>query len=293
MTPRPIDAEAAERILRILCPGDVKPFRREQVEQELARFREEAEAWRYQDRVRDWMLACFGREIAADKTERAHRFLEEALELVQAIGATRDDAHALVDYVFDREIGDQHQEVGGVLVTLAALCGAVGVRMESAGEDELARVWGKVDVIREKQRQKPHGSPLPVSIPTLALEQARDHKLIDTIVRLRTERDVLQGRVRQVIAHNNELLERFRAPIDAEERLRQQLFEAEVAVRDLKEQRNEEILRADRWHGEADYLRSLVSLAVGMLESYDPARFAADARVADLRKAINEREGRS
>jgi hypothetical protein len=42
----------------------------------------------FQHRVRDWVLACFGEVIAADVTERNHRFLEEALELVQAKGCT-------------------------------------------------------------------------------------------------------------------------------------------------------------------------------------------------------------
>jgi hypothetical protein len=38
------------------------------------------------------MQACFGPEISADRVERNHRFLEEALELVQACGAARETA---------------------------------------------------------------------------------------------------------------------------------------------------------------------------------------------------------
>ena len=37
-----------------------------------------------QSGVTEWMLACFGKKIASDKMERNHRFLEEAIELVQA-----------------------------------------------------------------------------------------------------------------------------------------------------------------------------------------------------------------
>jgi NTP pyrophosphatase (non-canonical NTP hydrolase) len=112
-------------------------------------------------RVLDWMLACFGQEIAADKTERSYRFLEEALELVQAAGCSREDALRLVDYVFGRPVGELHQEVGGVMVTLAAFCSAHARDMDADGETELSRVHSKIEQIREKQKRKPHGSPLP------------------------------------------------------------------------------------------------------------------------------------
>ena len=115
----------------------------------------------FQSRVFPWLIACFGKEIAADPVERNHRFLEEALELVQACGCSQSEAHQLVDYVFSREIGEKGQETGGVMVTLAALCLANGLDMHIAGETELARIWLKVEQIREKQRNKPKHSPLP------------------------------------------------------------------------------------------------------------------------------------
>lgn len=83
----------------------------------------------FQDRVQPWMIACFGTEIAGDTVERNHRFLEEALELVQACGCTQSEAHQLVDYVFGRPVGEKPQEVGGVMVTLAALCLAQSLDM--------------------------------------------------------------------------------------------------------------------------------------------------------------------
>ena len=115
----------------------------------------------YRDRVADWMLACFGSEITADKTERNHRFLEEALELVQSTGCTQSEAHQLVDYVYGREVGEITQEVGGVMVTLAALCSANEVKMQACGEVELARVWENIEKIRKKNAAKPNHSPLP------------------------------------------------------------------------------------------------------------------------------------
>ena len=121
----------------------------------------DGEGQTFQARVQPWLLACFGNEIAADRVERNHRFLEEALELVQATGCTRDEAHQLVDYVFDRPTGDPTQEVGGVMVTIAALCLARGLDMHSAGEDELARIWTKVEAIRDKHATKPNHGPMP------------------------------------------------------------------------------------------------------------------------------------
>jgi len=117
-----------------------------------------------QPRVAPWMLACFGEEISADKVERRHRFTEEALELLQAMDGTRDEALQLVDYVFGRPKGDPHQEVGGVMITLAALCLAADMDMHQAGEDELARIWTKVEKIRAKQAAKPKFSVLPAAI---------------------------------------------------------------------------------------------------------------------------------
>ena len=114
----------------------------------------------YQVRVDEWVLACFGEAISRDRIERNHRFIEEALEAVQANGCTRSEAHQLVDYVYDRPVGDLHQEVGGVMNTLAALCLASGIDMMKAAEVELARVWAKIEKIRAKHAAKPKHSPL-------------------------------------------------------------------------------------------------------------------------------------
>ncbi len=122
---------------------------------------EAGECGTFQARVQPWMMACFGAEISRDHIERNHRFLEEALELVQANGCTASEAHQLVDYTFGRPIGEPVQEVGGVMVTLAALCLASDLDMHNAGETELARIWTKVAQIRAKQAAKPKHSPLP------------------------------------------------------------------------------------------------------------------------------------
>lgn len=115
----------------------------------------------FQTRVQPWLLKCFGAKIANDTVERNHRFIEEALELVQACGGTREDCHALVDYVFNRPVGEKGQEAGGVQVTLAALCIANGIHMHTEANKELERIWQKMPEIRAKQLSKPRGSALP------------------------------------------------------------------------------------------------------------------------------------
>lgn len=134
----------------------------------------------FQNRVKPWMLDCFGSEISRDTVERNHRFLEEALELVQACGCTQSEAHQLVDYVYGRPWGDKPQEVGGVMVTLAALCLAHDIDMHECGELELARILDPsiMDKIRAKQASKPPHSPLPESplkAGALDVQVAGDH----------------------------------------------------------------------------------------------------------------------
>ena len=115
----------------------------------------------YQLRVEDWLNACFPHEVRTDRQERNHRFLEEALELAQANGCSKEHAIALVDYVYSRPEGRPELEVGGVMVTLASLCSATEIDMNEAGDNELKRNWDRIDIIRKKQASKPPGSPLP------------------------------------------------------------------------------------------------------------------------------------
>ena len=120
----------------------------------------------FQTLVTRWISRCFGDESSKDKRERTHRFLEEALELGQAAGATQDEAHALVEYVYGREAGKPDQEVGGVLLTLAGFCSAYGLELHRCAAAEIGRV-NRPEVLekcRIKQAAKkadPLASPLP------------------------------------------------------------------------------------------------------------------------------------
>ncbi len=108
-----------------------------------------------------WLVECVGEHDAHNRTERVHRFTEEALELAQATGCTKEEAHQLVEYVFNRPVGVPVQEVGGVMNTLAALCTANFMDMDECARNELARCWYNIDKIRVKHAAKPKFGPLP------------------------------------------------------------------------------------------------------------------------------------
>ena len=110
-----------------------------------------------------WVRQCMGDAEADDKRQRAFRFFEEALELAQACGMTREEAGALADYTFSRPPAPgPADEVGGVLNTLSALCNAHGISMDGCAESEMAHVWRNLERIRAKHQSKIHPSgPLP------------------------------------------------------------------------------------------------------------------------------------
>jgi hypothetical protein len=117
----------------------------------------------FQHSVGLWARLCFGDKVAADRRIRNFRFLEEALELVQAAGCTKEEALQLVDYVYNRPVGELPQELGGTMVTLAAWAEAHGLDMTQCGWIEQRRCEQPevMEKIRRKQASKIGTSPLP------------------------------------------------------------------------------------------------------------------------------------
>lgn len=96
-----------------------------------------------QIQVKQWAERCFGEAQVASPTQRGLRFLEEAIELYQAVGCDREQAHKLVDFIFDRPVGEPAQEVGGVSVTLLCLCQTLGIDADDAEVAEIDRILSK------------------------------------------------------------------------------------------------------------------------------------------------------
>jgi hypothetical protein len=81
------------------------------------------------------------------------------------------------------------------MVTLAALCNTVGLRIDEEAERELARVWTKIDAIRAKQAAKPTGSALPVALSAPQGEVERLREALDGVDCISRLRDELGGKI--------------------------------------------------------------------------------------------------
>jgi hypothetical protein len=106
--------------------------------------------------VEQWVRTTFGDKMFESKEERAARVFEEAAELYQVFGpGNRAKAHKIVDMVFDKKAGKLHNEIGGVLVTMLALCGNEGLRLDEMANKEITRIKSlPSDGFRKKQRDK-------------------------------------------------------------------------------------------------------------------------------------------
>lgn len=104
-----------------------------------------------QQRVADWVESRGLR--LNDPHERAMRFMEEALELAQACGLEAREVSRLVDYVFAKDPGEVHQEIGGVMTTLFALGHARGLRVLGCAHDEIERIH-KLPAEKFQNRQR-------------------------------------------------------------------------------------------------------------------------------------------
>lgn len=104
--------------------------------------------------VRKWVHDAFG-EKSTRPPERIRRFLEEALELVQAEDITKEEVIRFVDFIWDRPKGEPLQEVGGVMLTLRAYCVSRWYSVAALERLEWARVQSLgLDHFRERQKIK-------------------------------------------------------------------------------------------------------------------------------------------
>ena len=116
----------------------------------------------FQSRVINWLVRCFDISVVTDIKERNFRFFEEATELVQAGGMTKDECLQLIDYVYGRPVGEVKQEVGGTLVTLFGLINAHGLDSEQCAIEEINSCHEHTERIRSKWlNKKIKGGPLP------------------------------------------------------------------------------------------------------------------------------------
>ncbi len=89
--------------------------------------------------VGEWARRCFG-DAAMTIDERIARFVEEAIELAQSVGFPAAGFERLIKYVYARPPGRIPQEIGGVGMTLLALCEVVELSADECEEVEFNRI---------------------------------------------------------------------------------------------------------------------------------------------------------
>lgn len=99
-----------------------------------------------------WVRSTFGDANLTDRTERATRVLEEAVELAQACGVGLGRCGAVMERVYGRPPGEPRLEAIGALFTVLMFC-------ESQGVDPLAGLLAEIErvedpALRERIRRK-------------------------------------------------------------------------------------------------------------------------------------------
>ncbi|WP_244616892.1 hypothetical protein [Rhizobium sp. rho-13.1] len=93
-----------------------------------------------------------------DVAERSARFFEESNETCQAFGMTREEAHALVDYVYGRPVGEPAKEIGAASLTLTSLCIVAGYDRAGCEEADLEKLVRPETIARIRaKRATRHG----------------------------------------------------------------------------------------------------------------------------------------
>jgi NTP pyrophosphatase (non-canonical NTP hydrolase) len=92
----------------------------------------------------------------ADETgpkTRLQRFYEEATELAQAFGISKENLIKQIEITYARDVGEVYQEMGGVMVTLQAFAESMHYSLALAEHDEISRCNAK-DPAHFQQRQR-------------------------------------------------------------------------------------------------------------------------------------------
>lgn len=112
--------------------------------------------YKSRNEVADWLVSTWNDSYLLNVRERGMRIAEEALELGQCCNMTREEAHALVDQVFDKpKEANPAKEIAGVFVCLQACTVALKVDLRDAYVEERDYRWANQEKIRGKHAAKP------------------------------------------------------------------------------------------------------------------------------------------
>lgn len=127
-------------------------------------------------KTHDWFNSTFKRDIQGEgqATDRANRFVEEALELVQAIGITKESIRLQLDRVYSRPVGEVKQEIGGTILTLSLIASSQDLLMDDCWSAAIEDGYARQAKIRAKDAAKRKDSPLPGDIDTVEVAPVLD-----------------------------------------------------------------------------------------------------------------------
>lgn len=106
-----------------------------------------------------WAVEMFG-DIALDRRERVMRFVEEAIELAEAMSLTSSELQAIMVRVYNRPSGNVARELGQCQVTLECLARAIGVDLE----DEATKEFHRIQSIPKAEWERRHAAKVAIGI---------------------------------------------------------------------------------------------------------------------------------
>lgn len=110
----------------------------------------------FQLAIESWVMTAFGYDVLKNRKERCLRALEEVTELAQCGLVSREQAHAIIDQVYDKPVEpNPSKEIAGSLLTILSTASAFDVHnVEIPLNAELDRVWNNIDKVRASQLTK-------------------------------------------------------------------------------------------------------------------------------------------
>lgn len=106
-----------------------------------------------------WAEQTFG-PVALDPEERALRFVEEAIELANALNVSHVTLQAIVSRVWNKDRGDVARELGQTQLTLELLSKAIGI----SADDEALKEFYRIQSIPKEEWERRHAAKVKLGI---------------------------------------------------------------------------------------------------------------------------------
>lgn len=104
--------------------------------------------------VHRWIQEMWPDDPVIRPEMRVVRFLEEAIELGQAMSVSPEKIQELIAQVYAKDPGDITQEIAGAFNTLLAVATSMQVDAGTAGLIELDDAWERREEVRAKSKNK-------------------------------------------------------------------------------------------------------------------------------------------